>query len=124
MIVAACGGLNTPVAPWPDRTIVLTFDDGPDPHWTPDILAVLRKYRVPGTFFVVGSRRRHIRSRSAQSATPARNQVRRAEELAIKARAETLEQRLETRLAAIEAQLAGERLGERVVLAADGETMC
>jgi len=37
------------------RTIALTFDDGPDPRWTPQILAVLAKYRVPATFFVVGS---------------------------------------------------------------------
>lgn len=40
----------------PDRTVVLTFDDGPDPRWTPRILEVLRKHDVPGTFFVVGSR--------------------------------------------------------------------
>ncbi len=39
----------------PPKTIALTFDDGPDPTWTPQVLAVLRKYRVPGTFFVVGS---------------------------------------------------------------------
>ncbi|MCW0214164.1 MAG: glycosyltransferase [Pseudonocardia sp.] len=39
----------------PNNTIVLTFDDGPDPTWTPQILAVLRKHNVPGTFFVVGS---------------------------------------------------------------------
>jgi cellulose synthase/poly-beta-1,6-N-acetylglucosamine synthase-like glycosyltransferase/peptidoglycan/xylan/chitin deacetylase (PgdA/CDA1 family) len=39
----------------PRKTIALTFDDGPDPRWTPKILAVLEKYDVPGTFFVVGS---------------------------------------------------------------------
>lgn len=39
----------------PDRTVALTFDDGPDPTWTPQILAVLARHRVPGTFFVVGS---------------------------------------------------------------------
>jgi cellulose synthase/poly-beta-1,6-N-acetylglucosamine synthase-like glycosyltransferase/peptidoglycan/xylan/chitin deacetylase (PgdA/CDA1 family) len=39
----------------PDRTIALTFDDGPDPTWTPQVLAVLRRHRVPATFFVVGS---------------------------------------------------------------------
>ena len=37
------------------NTVALTFDDGPDPTWTPQILAVLAKYHVPGTFFVVGS---------------------------------------------------------------------
>ena len=39
----------------PARTVALTFDDGPDPAWTPKILAVLRQYRVPGTFFLVGA---------------------------------------------------------------------
>lgn len=39
----------------PDRTVLLTFDDGPDPHWTPQILAELRRERVPAIFFVVGS---------------------------------------------------------------------
>ena len=39
----------------PPRTVALTFDDGPDPTWTPQILAVLAKYHVPATFFVVGS---------------------------------------------------------------------
>jgi cellulose synthase/poly-beta-1,6-N-acetylglucosamine synthase-like glycosyltransferase/peptidoglycan/xylan/chitin deacetylase (PgdA/CDA1 family) len=39
----------------PPRTVVLTFDDGPDPTWTPQILAVLGRHKVPGTFFVLGS---------------------------------------------------------------------
>ncbi|GGK97661.1 hypothetical protein GCM10010094_68200 [Streptomyces flaveus] len=39
----------------PDRTIVLTFDDGPDPTWTPKVLDVLREHQVPGTFFVTGT---------------------------------------------------------------------
>ena len=39
----------------PSRTIALTFDDGPDPTWTPKVLAVLRKYRINATFFMVGS---------------------------------------------------------------------
>ncbi len=37
------------------RTIALTFDDGPDPTWTPRILDVLRKHHVHATFFVVGT---------------------------------------------------------------------
>jgi cellulose synthase/poly-beta-1,6-N-acetylglucosamine synthase-like glycosyltransferase/peptidoglycan/xylan/chitin deacetylase (PgdA/CDA1 family) len=36
------------------RRIALTFDDGPDPRWTPRIAAVLRRLGVPATFFVVG----------------------------------------------------------------------
>ncbi|MEV6815417.1 glycosyltransferase [Micromonospora sp. NPDC051296] len=39
----------------PPRTIVLTFDDGPDPVWTPEVLRVLAAHQVPATFFVVGS---------------------------------------------------------------------
>jgi cellulose synthase/poly-beta-1,6-N-acetylglucosamine synthase-like glycosyltransferase/peptidoglycan/xylan/chitin deacetylase (PgdA/CDA1 family)/spore germination protein YaaH len=34
--------------------VSLTFDDGPDPDWTPAILDVLRDKHVPATFFVVG----------------------------------------------------------------------
>ncbi|MEU1165251.1 polysaccharide deacetylase family protein, partial [Streptomyces sp. NPDC005921] len=37
------------------RTIALTFDDGPDPTWTPRILDVLRRNHVHATFFVVGT---------------------------------------------------------------------
>jgi cellulose synthase/poly-beta-1,6-N-acetylglucosamine synthase-like glycosyltransferase/peptidoglycan/xylan/chitin deacetylase (PgdA/CDA1 family) len=39
----------------PEHTIALTFDDGPDPIWTPKILEVLRENDAHGTFFVVGS---------------------------------------------------------------------
>ncbi|WP_298183333.1 glycosyltransferase [Saccharomonospora sp.] len=39
----------------PPHTVALTFDDGPDPVWTPQILEVLNKHDVPATFFVVGS---------------------------------------------------------------------
>ena len=40
----------------PGRRIALTFDDGPDPKWTPRIAAVLRRLHVPATFFVIGSK--------------------------------------------------------------------
>ncbi len=36
------------------KQIALTFDDGPDADWTPKILDILEKRRVPGTFFVIG----------------------------------------------------------------------
>jgi peptidoglycan-N-acetylglucosamine deacetylase len=36
------------------KQIALTFDDGPDPTWTPKILDILKRKQVPGTFFVIG----------------------------------------------------------------------
>ncbi len=36
------------------KQLVLTFDDGPDETWTPEILDILSKYHVPAAFFVVG----------------------------------------------------------------------
>jgi cellulose synthase/poly-beta-1,6-N-acetylglucosamine synthase-like glycosyltransferase/peptidoglycan/xylan/chitin deacetylase (PgdA/CDA1 family) len=39
----------------PPKTIALTFDDGPDPVWTPRILEVLKRNDVQATFFVLGS---------------------------------------------------------------------
>ena len=37
-----------------DHTLMLTFDDGPDPRNTPQILDLLSKEGVPATFFTVG----------------------------------------------------------------------
>jgi len=34
--------------------IALTFDDGPDPEWTPAILDILKAKHVKATFFVIG----------------------------------------------------------------------
>jgi peptidoglycan-N-acetylglucosamine deacetylase len=34
--------------------IGLTFDDGPDPEWTPQILDILRRYEARATFFLIG----------------------------------------------------------------------
>jgi cellulose synthase/poly-beta-1,6-N-acetylglucosamine synthase-like glycosyltransferase/peptidoglycan/xylan/chitin deacetylase (PgdA/CDA1 family) len=39
----------------PPKTAVLSFDDGPDPTWTPKILAVLSRFHVPANFFLVGA---------------------------------------------------------------------
>ena len=36
------------------RTVALTFDDGPSPVYTPQILRILRRDHVPATFFVIG----------------------------------------------------------------------
>jgi peptidoglycan/xylan/chitin deacetylase (PgdA/CDA1 family) len=40
--------------PTVERAVALTFDDGPSPEYTSRVLAVLRRLRVPATFFVVG----------------------------------------------------------------------
>lgn len=37
-----------------NRSVCLTFDDGPDPAYTPKILSVLADYDVKATFFVLG----------------------------------------------------------------------
>jgi peptidoglycan-N-acetylglucosamine deacetylase len=34
--------------------VALTFDDGPDPRWTPQILKILTEKKAPATFFVIG----------------------------------------------------------------------
>ena len=36
------------------KKLVLTFDDGPDPTYTPQILDTLAFYHVPASFFIVG----------------------------------------------------------------------
>jgi peptidoglycan/xylan/chitin deacetylase (PgdA/CDA1 family) len=36
------------------RLVALTFDDGPDPRWTPQVLELLRQYHAHATFFQVG----------------------------------------------------------------------
>jgi peptidoglycan/xylan/chitin deacetylase (PgdA/CDA1 family) len=37
------------------RNVALTFDDGPSPRWTPQLLDVLREHGVTATFFLIGS---------------------------------------------------------------------
>ncbi|WP_438296783.1 bifunctional polysaccharide deacetylase/glycosyltransferase family 2 protein [Streptomyces sp. HUAS TT7] len=39
----------------PDHKIVITFDDGPDPTWTPKVLDELKKYHAHAVFFVTGT---------------------------------------------------------------------
>ncbi|MBW5445704.1 polysaccharide deacetylase family protein [Cohnella sp. CFH 77786] len=36
------------------KVVALTFDDGPDGKYTPQVLDILKKYNVKATFFVVG----------------------------------------------------------------------
>jgi len=38
------------------REIALTFDDGPNPEYTPQLLDLLRRHRVKATFFVLGAK--------------------------------------------------------------------
>jgi cellulose synthase/poly-beta-1,6-N-acetylglucosamine synthase-like glycosyltransferase/peptidoglycan/xylan/chitin deacetylase (PgdA/CDA1 family) len=54
-VLVARGNRLVSLEPPPGRRIALTFDDGPDPRWTPRIAAELRKAGVPATFFVIGS---------------------------------------------------------------------
>jgi peptidoglycan/xylan/chitin deacetylase (PgdA/CDA1 family) len=39
-----------------DKRVALTFDDGPDRTFTPQILNVLKQYNVKATFFLIGRR--------------------------------------------------------------------
>ncbi len=36
------------------KQVAITFDDGPDPQWTPTILDVLKRERATATFFLIG----------------------------------------------------------------------
>lgn len=42
--------------PTSERVVALTFDDGPDPRFTQDVLDILNAEDVPGTFFLIGSK--------------------------------------------------------------------
>jgi len=37
-----------------DKEVALTFDDGPEEEWTPQILDILKQKNVKATFFVIG----------------------------------------------------------------------
>lgn len=39
-----------------EAKVALTFDDGPDNNYTVEMLDILKKHKVPATFFVIGSR--------------------------------------------------------------------
>ncbi|MFA5176530.1 MAG: polysaccharide deacetylase family protein [Candidatus Omnitrophota bacterium] len=38
-----------------DKVVALTFDDGPSPEWTPQVLDELKKAQVKATFFMLGN---------------------------------------------------------------------
>ena len=52
--------LLTPACTWRgprgDHRVALTFDDGPDPEWTPRVLDLLAETGVTATFFMIGAR--------------------------------------------------------------------
>jgi cellulose synthase/poly-beta-1,6-N-acetylglucosamine synthase-like glycosyltransferase/peptidoglycan/xylan/chitin deacetylase (PgdA/CDA1 family)/spore germination protein YaaH len=39
---------------WKEKQVALTFDDGPDPAYTPKILDILKQENAPATFFLIG----------------------------------------------------------------------
>lgn len=51
----ARGAIRRTGAGGANKTIALTFDDGPDPTHTPELLAALAELDVKATFFVVGA---------------------------------------------------------------------
>jgi cellulose synthase/poly-beta-1,6-N-acetylglucosamine synthase-like glycosyltransferase/peptidoglycan/xylan/chitin deacetylase (PgdA/CDA1 family) len=54
-LLTAHGDSLSSTEPPPGHRIALTFDDGPDPRWTPRIAAVLRRDGVRAAFLVIGS---------------------------------------------------------------------
>jgi Predicted xylanase/chitin deacetylase len=50
--IKACRGINK--ASTAKKMVALTFDDGPSSEYTRDILRVLKKNNIRGTFFVIG----------------------------------------------------------------------
>jgi cellulose synthase/poly-beta-1,6-N-acetylglucosamine synthase-like glycosyltransferase/peptidoglycan/xylan/chitin deacetylase (PgdA/CDA1 family)/spore germination protein YaaH len=39
---------------WKEKEVAITFDDGPDPDYTPKILDILKREKAPATFFLIG----------------------------------------------------------------------
>ncbi len=48
--------VHLPAAAAERREVALTFDDGPDPEVTPQVLDILDRYQVRATFFCIGER--------------------------------------------------------------------
>jgi cellulose synthase/poly-beta-1,6-N-acetylglucosamine synthase-like glycosyltransferase/peptidoglycan/xylan/chitin deacetylase (PgdA/CDA1 family) len=44
------------------KAVAITFDDGPDPTWTPKILDVLKRENAPATFFLIGNEAKNFGS--------------------------------------------------------------
>ncbi|HVB92931.1 MAG TPA: polysaccharide deacetylase family protein [Acidimicrobiales bacterium] len=54
LVISNLSNLPGGIYPVGDKVAALTFDDGPDPVYTPEMLQVLTRYHVPGTFQIVG----------------------------------------------------------------------
>lgn len=46
---------ETLIAPRRPSEIAVTFDDGPNPAWTPQLLDILARHNITATFFLIGS---------------------------------------------------------------------
>lgn len=46
---------ETLIAPALPDEIALTYDDGPNPAWTPQLLDILARHNIKATFFLIGS---------------------------------------------------------------------
>jgi peptidoglycan/xylan/chitin deacetylase (PgdA/CDA1 family) len=46
---------ETLIAPERPGEIALTYDDGPNPAWTPQLLDILARHNIKATFFLIGS---------------------------------------------------------------------
>ncbi|HTF67770.1 MAG TPA: polysaccharide deacetylase family protein [Edaphobacter sp.] len=53
-IVAYPRGYETDHHGYNSKQVTITFDDGPNPNWTPQVLDILKRKHVIATFFVVG----------------------------------------------------------------------
>jgi len=51
-----CSGVRVPDRGPFGMRVALTFDDGPNPATTPDVMAILREREIPATFFINGNR--------------------------------------------------------------------
>jgi peptidoglycan/xylan/chitin deacetylase (PgdA/CDA1 family) len=52
-VLRAENALRFSLTDHPEKTLYLTFDDGPDPHYTGKLLDLLAKYQIHATFFTV-----------------------------------------------------------------------
>jgi peptidoglycan/xylan/chitin deacetylase (PgdA/CDA1 family) len=59
-----CTGVRVPDRGTFGKRIALTFDDGPNPATTPQVVEILRRRGVPATFFINGSRVRDDATRA------------------------------------------------------------